>query len=685
MRIQIKNTWIKKVLPITILALLTSVYFYPIANSLVLDVHVQPVFKRSILFVGGDGPGNYTYIQDATDNATDGDFIFVYNGIYYENIIINKSIKLTGEKMEKTIIDGNYSNFVINILSHKVILSNLTIRNSGGYNSNAGIIIRSETNSINNCLLFRTKSGIVINHTNKNEIENCSFHSNGEGILIEASNNITVKNCSFSHNSIGYHIENSTNCYSYYNYFYNNGISCLFNGSSNIQIEKCNISDNSINKGGVFFVKCYGVNVNNSIFCHNGVGISISLSDLITIKNCDFYQNTHFAISMRSASKNVIVSQCEIINNQRYGFYIEPNNNCKITSNNIDNNTLYGLHSKSANFNAKDNWWGSPFGPSYTELRPSSKISVFSSITRYFPWLTKPLKNIGANWDKDHIYINITYEKEIQLPGNDTDEDGVPDWWEEKWGYSANSWDDHINLDPDNDGLNNFEECYTDKYGSNPFYKDIFLEIDWMESINLSFSNKPPQELLDKVISIFEKQNISLHIDVGALEGGEEITLCYSVSSYDKLRDLYWDYFLHNDLNNPRKGIFHYGFICDYCPDSNFPFFGWDQLDSFAISSQWLKDKLPLFGVGRLIVGATVHHLGHTLGLKADIHGGIDNIVTLHPFTIQWWKYRNYKSCMNYWYKYKIFTYSDGKHGFGDFNDWGNIDLNFFKNSNFIS
>jgi len=675
--------WIKKGISIIILALFVSVYFYPNTSSTSLEEYVQPLLVRSIFFVGGAGPGNYTHIQDAIDNASDGDIVFVFIGIYYEDIIINKSINLTGEKMEKTIIDGCYNKYVIQILSDKVLIRNLTIRNSGGHKSNAGIYIISENNSIKNCLIFRTKSGIAIDGVTNNEIENCSFYSNGEGIFIIASNNTMVIDCSFSHNSIGCHIENSAKCILYYNYFSNNGMACLFNGSSNIQIEKCNISDNSVNIGGAFFIKCYNVNINNSIFYHNGMGISIYSSELITIKKCNFYRNTHYAMSMRTASKNVIVSQCEIINNYRNGFYIEPSNNCKIIYNNIDNNTLYGLYSKFANCNARYNWWGSALGPSYTEFRSSSKISIFSSVIRYFPWLIKPLENIGAEWDNYHVFTNLTYEREIKFTGEDTDGDGVPDWWEEKWGYSIFSWDDHMNLDPDNDALNNFEECFTDKYGSDPFYKDIFLEIDWMESSNPSFSNKPPQELLDKVISIFKKHNISLHIDIGNLDGGEQIPSCYSISSYNKLRDLYWEFFLNSDLNNPRKGIFRYGIICNYCPDSNLPFFGWDHLDSFAISAEWLKEKYPLLSVGRLIVGAMVHHLGHTLGLKADIHGGIDNIDTLYPFTVQWLRYLNYRSCMNYFYKYKIFNYSDGKHGVGDFNDWGNINLSFFKNSDF--
>ncbi|RLF45340.1 MAG: hypothetical protein DRN29_06910, partial [Thermoplasmata archaeon] len=63
----------------------------------------------NILYVGGSGTGNYSRIQDAIDDANDGDTIFVYSNSspYYEHIIINKSINLVGENKNTTIIDGN--------------------------------------------------------------------------------------------------------------------------------------------------------------------------------------------------------------------------------------------------------------------------------------------------------------------------------------------------------------------------------------------------------------------------------------------------------------------------------------------------------------------------------------------------------------------------------------------------
>ena len=69
------------------------------------------------LYVGGSGPGNYTKIQDAIDNASDGDTVFVYSGKYdlgEEYIFINKSIELIGESRDNTIIAGSNSLIYLN-------------------------------------------------------------------------------------------------------------------------------------------------------------------------------------------------------------------------------------------------------------------------------------------------------------------------------------------------------------------------------------------------------------------------------------------------------------------------------------------------------------------------------------------------------------------------------------------
>lgn len=48
------------------------------------------MFDGKTLYVGGDGPGNYTKIKDAIDDSSDGDTVFAYSGTYKENLIVNK-------------------------------------------------------------------------------------------------------------------------------------------------------------------------------------------------------------------------------------------------------------------------------------------------------------------------------------------------------------------------------------------------------------------------------------------------------------------------------------------------------------------------------------------------------------------------------------------------------------------
>jgi len=83
------------------------------------------------LFVGGNGPGNYSNIQDAIDNASDGDTVYVYSGTYpTSSIYIEKAIQIIGENRETTIVESTV-NAEIYIQSHtdNVSISNFTFQN----------------------------------------------------------------------------------------------------------------------------------------------------------------------------------------------------------------------------------------------------------------------------------------------------------------------------------------------------------------------------------------------------------------------------------------------------------------------------------------------------------------------------------------------------------------------------
>jgi len=627
----------------------------------------------------------YQHIEDAIKNATDGDTIYVFNGTYYENIFINKVLLITGENKNTTIIDGMYNEFIIKIIKDRVTIKNFTIRNSGGYKENAGVKIESKDNLITQCIFYRTKTGIYVNETDNNEINNCTFHTNGEGIYLKSSYEDIIKDCFFCHNGFGLHLEQSdeikiTDCYAH-----TNGIGLFFNNSSNIEISQCAAYNNNDNQGGFFLCFCSNFLVSNCNVEHNGFGIKIADSSNIILSESNFIWNTHSGIQLEKNSEEITIENSEITENFRFGIYCEESN--VLTSNNNIYKNLFGMYSENSQCNARNNWWGSAFGPALFERKIKDRLFFKGGRIQFFPWLLKKVEDAGSNWNIDYelfnIEINNSRYMEIDLPGTDSDDDYVPNWWEQKWGYNPYLWDDHKHLDPDGDGLNNIEECYTDVWDSNPFHKDIFLEFDWIKAQDPDVTNIPPCKLICDMKKTFEKHNITLHVDDGSLGGGEEISYKQRFS-YADLRDLYWEYFLHNDLNNPRKGIFHYGLICDHGVDMGFAVVGWNHLDSFVIPAQFLAERSPLFSRDTYIIGGSIHELGHTLGLTVDDHGGNDNMVATKPFTLQWWKYRNYRSCMNYLHTYKIIDFSDGSHGRGDFDDWNNFDFSFFKNTHFV-
>jgi len=627
----------------------------------------------------------YNSIQDAVNHSENDDTIFVFIGTYYESITIDKKIFVNGENKTSTIIDGCYNEFVVNIVDDNVQIDNFSIRNSGGFQKNAGIKIDSNNNIISNCIFYRTKTGININERFHNDITNCIFYKNGEGIYILSSEYDNISNCYFFHNGIGISVVSSEkieiiNCYAN-----TNGIGYFFIDSNSIISKYCAAYDNNDNEGGFFINSCFNMEIFDCNVYHNGFGISTKNSSNININNCNLFNNTHNSIRTGRNSNNITISHCDLSENLRFSIYTKDSN-LKINYNNIYN-SLCGMECQDSICDACHNWWGSPFGPALFERKIKDKIFVKSSDVKIYPWQKEKIENAGSSWDIDFNRYNIEYNNsryiEINLTGLDSDSDLVPDWWENKWDYDPYSWDDHKNIDYDKDGLNNIEECYTDKWDSNPYKKDIFLEIDWIEAVDpVNAPNKPPNNYIEKMIDVFRKNNISIHIDLGDLDGGEEIPFIINFS-YSDLIDLYWDYFLHNDLNNPRKGIFHYSLICDFGAGPGFAFIGWDNLDSFQIAAQMIQNDHPLFSRGRMIIGGAIHELGHTLGLTVDDHGGNDNRVA-KLFTIQWWKYRNYRSCMNYGHTYYIIDFSDGSHGKGDFNDWTHMDFSFFKNTHFI-
>lgn len=144
-------------------------------------------------------PDDYSTIQEAIDHAKEGSIIFIKNGIYSGNIIIDKDISLEGESPEKVIVlpDENSNEIGINVFpkgylkKYKISISSLQIRNF-----REGISIAyTDSISILNCIIVSPENALSPTSIRlqgvKADISNCTLIGK---IYLVASNVIFKKN-----------------------------------------------------------------------------------------------------------------------------------------------------------------------------------------------------------------------------------------------------------------------------------------------------------------------------------------------------------------------------------------------------------------------------------------------------------------------------------------------------------
>jgi hypothetical protein len=283
----------------------------------------------------------------------------------------------------------------------------------------------------------------------------------------------------------------------------------------------------------------------------------------------------------------------------------------------------------------------------------------------------------------------------------DPDMDGIPTTWEWMWGYDPFCWDDHANLDPDLDGLDNIEEYHLKTWQSNPFHQEIYIEVDFMEPSSSLFSNEHVfwKESQWMLMDVFSDHDITVHIDDGwpdgPLNGGGQM-LPYVEEYIDPFSGRANEYYKHY-FSDDRKGSFRYIFICHsggWC----FPQTHDLNNDVISIPSNPKFFRSVFFPpavtprLQRMAMAVSVmHELGHSLNLTTSYYQGIDNASqvgrnSLPPLAKlqaridarHYWT--SYESIMNY-HKFGlyVFDYSDGSHGTRDANDWQQIDLTYFQ------
>ncbi len=339
-----------------------------------------------ILYVGGSGEGNYTSIQEAINAASNGDTIFVYNGMYKENVVIDKSINLIGESIDETIIDGNRSNDVIRVEAGNVKIANFTIQYSGRKENMAGIYIVGSYCRIENCKIIKNNRGIYMISDN-NVIRDCSINICSKScIAVYGGNHNNFNNLSLSSagwcgiyiwggNSI---IENCSirDCGTRGIYLYNGGHNTIKN---------CVITDTQIH-GITLLLSDNNVITNCSFSSHKYFGIYLNQSNSNLISKCESFENKISGVFIKMCSQ-VVVEECNIVNNKDSGIQIISSDNIFINNNNIYSNNKLGIFGMESYADARHNYWGSMLGPFLGD-----KIQRQGGWIYFFPWKLKEIQ-----------------------------------------------------------------------------------------------------------------------------------------------------------------------------------------------------------------------------------------------------------------------------------------------------
>lgn len=334
-----KKIW-KKSTTLSITVVVGILCLIPMLNGISVDngkILTYFNYDGKTLFVGGSGPNNYTRIQDAINDAQNGDTVFVYNGTYYGNIKLNKAIHLIGENKYTTIIDGRRMNDVISVSTDLTVIRGFTIQNSGRSDSltvcDAGIEFHSDKNTVSDTIVSNNKYGIYIeSFFNSNIIADSNISSNDIGVVIWGSGN------TLSHNIISCNDQGG-----------------VFFWSDSNTAKKNIISNNGRDYRGMDFTGWCNTIVDN-VFLNNGVFAStiepyqdIVLNNTVDGKPLIYLENERNKVVDNAGQ--VILVQCEDItvmdseiSHVPVGIQLRRTKNCLIIDNKISNCTWEGVY-----------------------------------------------------------------------------------------------------------------------------------------------------------------------------------------------------------------------------------------------------------------------------------------------------------------------------------------------------
>jgi len=194
-----------------------------VSNSLCMSGFAASRFSDSKVFVFAEAGGErfeafFSSVQQAINEAENGSTVYVPVGIFYENVVVNKTVSLVGASGFSSIIDGSNNGTVVEVTANGVVIRGFKLQNSGyGWTRHGIYVYMADYCTIEDNHLFKDCHNIRLNYSRSstvrgNTIDGVMTQPTMYGIRVENSVNCTVESNHVSDCVGAVHLQNATEC-----------------------------------------------------------------------------------------------------------------------------------------------------------------------------------------------------------------------------------------------------------------------------------------------------------------------------------------------------------------------------------------------------------------------------------------------------------------------------------------
>ncbi len=333
--------------------LLTALLFMSLIIMFSLDLGVYPIKAApETIYVDDDnvsgpwdGTQNFPYqnITSALVNASTGDKIYVYSGVYVENPVLNKSVSLVGQGKDSTIIDGNRTGDVLRITADDACITGFTIKQSGLASEFCGIAISTSRGvNISHNIIRDNYYGVKLDYSDNNTLMHNQVFNNTYGITVGASaGNLISENAVFLNTYTGISCANSINITIASNNISANDLGIVLLISTNNTLMANDLHSNNV--AGIYTFNSTGnLVVDNSLFSNKDFGIWMSDSKSNYVEENRINSNDRFGVYLTNSTANIIWKNSYAANKQ-FGIRLDESPNNTVASNTITETGVRGL------------------------------------------------------------------------------------------------------------------------------------------------------------------------------------------------------------------------------------------------------------------------------------------------------------------------------------------------------